>query len=113
MTDTTFVTPITNLVTDPVVINWIVTIIIAGLTFIFGLLKIPKNIAAKLVEYGVLIAGAIIKDFMDYMTKINVAHQIEFEEKRKNAGLSNQEGTEQTVGSDNIDASETVENVQT
>lgn len=61
MTDTTFVTPITNLVTDPVVINWIVTIIIAGLTFVFGLLKIPKNIAAKIVEYGVLIAGAIIK----------------------------------------------------
>ena len=60
MTDTTFVTPITNLVTDPVVINWIVTIIIAGLTFVFGLLKIPKNIAAKIVEYGVLIAGAII-----------------------------------------------------
>ena len=61
MTDTTFVTQITNLVTDPVVINWIVTIIIAGLTFVFGLLKIPKNIAAKIVEYGVLIAGAIIK----------------------------------------------------
>jgi len=58
--DTTFVAPVTQVLTNPAFIQLLAGAIIAGLTFIFGLLKIPKSIATKLVQYGAIIVIAII-----------------------------------------------------
>ena len=63
--DTTYVEPITNLVMNPDVTAWIIGSLIALGVYIasvvFAWLKIPKNIAVKLIEYATLICGAIIK----------------------------------------------------
>lgn len=59
--DTTFVQPITDIVTNPATVQILVGLLIAGLTFIFGLLKIPKGIAASIVQYAAIIVIAILE----------------------------------------------------
>lgn len=65
MIDTTFVEPITNLIQNPAMQSWIITGIIAALTFVFGLLKIPRGIAAGIVHYGIIVIMALVKSTRD------------------------------------------------
>jgi len=65
MIDTTFVQPITTLIQSPAIQGYLITAIIACLTFIFGLLKIPKGIAAGIVHYGIIVTMALVKSTRD------------------------------------------------
>jgi len=58
--DTTFVAPITQLVTNPAFVQFIIGAIIAAITYAIGVLKIPKGIAAKIIQYAVIVVIAII-----------------------------------------------------
>jgi len=59
--DTTYVQIVLDTVSNPAVIQWIAGIIVSALTFIFGLTRIPKGIAAKIVRFGAIIVIAIIE----------------------------------------------------
>jgi uncharacterized membrane protein YiaA len=59
--DTTFVEPITQLVTNPVFTQAIIALIIGAITYVVGLLKLPKNVVAKIVQYGAIIVISIIE----------------------------------------------------
>lgn len=59
--DTTFVTPVMQVITNPAVINVIVGGIVGILAYVFGMFKIPKSIAARLVQYGAIIVISIME----------------------------------------------------
>ena len=59
--DTTFVAPLTQIITNPAVINVIVGGFAAILAYVFGLFRVPKSIAARLVQYGAIIVISIME----------------------------------------------------
>ena len=67
--DTTFVAPVTQLVTNPALVNMLIGAIVAILTYIIGVIKLPKGIAAKIVQYAVIVVIAI----METEKKANIA----------------------------------------
>ena len=58
--DTTFVTQATELVTNPAFTNMLIGAIVAIITYLIGVIKLPKGIAAKVVQYAVIVVIAII-----------------------------------------------------
>ena len=67
--DTTFVAQATELVTNPAFTNMLIGAIVAILTYIIGVIKLPKGIAAKIVQYAVIVVIAI----METEKKANIA----------------------------------------
>ena len=64
MVDTTFVAPVTNMVNTVFssypIQYWVTTVIVAIVTFVFGLLKTPKKTAALILKYAMLVIQALI-----------------------------------------------------
>ena len=67
--DTTFVTQATELVTNPAFTNMLIGAIVAIITYLIGVIKLPKGIAAKIVQYAVIVVIAI----METEKKANIA----------------------------------------
>jgi len=67
--DTTFVAPVTQLVTNPALVNMLIGAIVAIITYLIGVVKLPKGIAAKIVQYAVIVVIAI----METEKKANIA----------------------------------------
>ena len=67
--DTTFVTQATELVTNPAFTNMLIGAIVAIITYLIGVVKLPKGIAAKVVQYAVIVVIAI----METEKKANIA----------------------------------------
>ena len=67
--DTTFVTQATELVTNPAFTNMLIGAIVAIITYLIGVVKLPKGIAAKIVQYAVIVVIAI----METEKKANIA----------------------------------------
>lgn len=75
MIDTTFVQPITDLVQNQAIQGYVITAIIAALTFIFGLLKIPRGIAAAIVHYGIIVIMALVKSTRDEIRNPSLSNE--------------------------------------
>lgn len=71
--DTTFVTQATELVTNPAFTNMLIGAIVAIITYLIGVIKLPKGIAAKIVQYAVIVVIAI----METEKKANIAEERE------------------------------------
>lgn len=57
--DTLYVAPITALVSNPAVVTLLVGLVASGLSYLFGLVRIPASTAKKLIEWIALIVIAI------------------------------------------------------
>lgn len=59
--DTTFVAPITQVLTNPATLNIMIAAVAGILSYLFGLFRIPKMVAARIVQYGAIIVISIIE----------------------------------------------------
>lgn len=65
MIDTTYVQPVTELVTSPSIMNWItrgiISLVVIIVSFLVGLFNTPKSTVIKILKFAALVFGAIIE----------------------------------------------------
>lgn len=59
--DTTFVAPVTQVLSNPAVMNMLIAALAGIIAYIVGLIRIPKGLAAKIVQYAAIIVIAIFE----------------------------------------------------